>query len=72
MSFKSFFRRLVIRTLKIDIVTLFTTLNIITFTVIIIYSYLINYRAILVDSKGMMELTQPPLLVALKILKIVP
>ncbi len=52
---KSLFRRLIIRTLKIDIVTLFTTLNIITFTVIIIYSYLINYRAILVDSKGMME-----------------
>lgn len=52
---KSLFRRLIIRTLKIDIVTLFTTLTIISFAFVIVYSYFVNYKAILDYSKGTME-----------------
>ncbi len=44
-----------VRTLKIDILTLFTSLTIFTFTIIICYSYFRNYYAILNFSKGVME-----------------
>jgi adenylate cyclase len=52
---KQFLNRLWLRTLKIDILTLFISLTIITFTFVICYSYFKNYHAILKYSKGTME-----------------
>ncbi len=52
---KRFLHKIWIRTLKIDILTLFTTLTVITFSFVICYSYFKNYHAILDYSKGMME-----------------
>lgn len=53
--FKDFFHHFWLRTLKIDILTLFISLTILTFVVVICYSYLRNYHAILNFSKGTME-----------------
>jgi hypothetical protein len=50
----NWFRALWIRTLKIDILTLFISLTIFTFTCVISYSYLKNSHAIMRYSKGAM------------------
>ncbi len=44
-----------LRTLKIDILTLFVSLTVITFVYVITYSYFRNYQAILNYSKGTMQ-----------------
>jgi adenylate cyclase len=54
-GYKNFRNHLWIRTLKIDILTLFISLTIITFACVILYSYFKNYNAILRYSRGMME-----------------
>lgn len=54
-----FFKKLIyglwVRTLKIDILTLFISLTLITFIFVICYSFVKNYNAILQYSKGRME-----------------
>ncbi|MBS0350463.1 MAG: hypothetical protein JSR33_04600 [Proteobacteria bacterium] len=54
-AFQRWLYRIRIRTLKIDILTLFASLTILTVTLIMCYSYFKNYHAILKYSKGMME-----------------
>src|SRR5690349_3747882 len=52
---KNLFQRLWLRTLKIDILTLFISLTIFTFACVICYSYYENFHALLKYSKGMMQ-----------------